>query len=220
MVAAPTPSAEAIAEFKRNSDLTFDALVAERGGIATLTVADCGILRKLAKLLASPSADPRVADAIARLTDLVPPALSQPIKPQPTLTVEDLERDLPWDLAKLNDVQFALLEELHALATGRAMPVPNRRLEAALALVRAVGELECDGGVPSDEAINLLRGDVQGLLWPVCTLAWFLEPYAPSEKTRVDSAPYVPPSESPPELVPGRASNVVRMPPRDASWAG
>jgi hypothetical protein len=221
MVAAPSPSPDAIAEFKRNSDATFDALIAERGGTGALSVADCGILRKLAKLLASPSADPRIADAIARLTALVPPPQPQPFNQQPMLTEADLAReDLPWDLTRLNDAELDELDRLHAVATGRALPVPNRRRDAALALVRQLDGIEREnGGIADEAALNLLRGDLQGLLFPIVTLGVFAEPYIPCVSAVPEESP-VRPSEGRREVLQQRTDNVVPLPSRDASWAG
>jgi hypothetical protein len=194
----------------------FDALCQERGGARELSVAAVAALRQAAQLLTADDGDPRNAAAITSLLALAPPARPRPVE-RPTMALEDLDKDLPWDLARLDDRQLGLLEELCCLAIGRAEPVRNARLEAALGLVRLLDEIERDGGLPSDEQVNLLRGDLAGILFPVCTLARFLELYAPSDttrETRVDGA--APLSERGP--IPARASNVVRMPSRDASW--
>jgi hypothetical protein len=197
----------------------FDQIVGERGGRDALSIVELAVCRQLAQALGSDSAN---ASAIASLTALLPPVQQRPFE-RPALTDADLEKDdRPWDLKRLNDAELDELERLCAVAQGRASPVRNRRRDAALALVRQLDEVEHEGGVPSEEQINLLRGDLQALLVPIATLAQFVEPYAvaaPSDtarETRVDSA--APLSESQP--VPARASNVVRMPPRDASWAG
>ena len=165
-------------------------------------------------------------DALVKLSEAISGVLPAHVTPRPferpTLTEADLEKDLPWRLERLNDAELDELLRLCAVAQGRAEPVRNTRLDAALALARQLDEIEREnGGVASDEQINLLRGDVQSLLFPVCTLGVFAEPYtvaAPSDtarETRVDGA--VPLSEG--QSVPARASNVVRMPSRDASWA-
>jgi len=153
---APTPTPEQLAEFQKKRRGNYDELARERGGVDGLGITSKACLRKLSRLLASGSVEPRVLNAITSLQALIPPVVARPVEQQPELSVEDLEKDLPWDLAKLDDAQFALLQELHALATGRALPVRNERRAAqcrraqrrAVGAGRAGAQPKIAGGAP------------------------------------------------------------------------
>jgi hypothetical protein len=154
----------------------YDSLVAERGGDGVLSVAHKAILKKLSRLLASPSADPRVADAISRLTALVPPALPMPVAPLPDLAKIEAG-DLPWDLGRLDDAALDQLEVLASIATGTALPIKDARRTAALDLAALLNRAEREGKLFDIENEGELRTGVlnafHDLLRPLVPYSFF-----------------------------------------------
>jgi hypothetical protein len=113
-------------------DTVLGVMIAEREDDRTkLNAAQLGIVRHLARLTISD--DPKDAKILADLLPLAPHV----IRPgaMPPLTLERMDRDdAPLDISRLSNADLVELERLHAVMAGRAVPLPNERIESALAL--------------------------------------------------------------------------------------
>jgi hypothetical protein len=119
-------------------------LVAERTDAQTPTLAlhQIALLHKAAILMTSGTADD-VKD-LTTLLSLAPKVIRPGARPAPTLA-QVCKPDRLWDLSLISHQQLHDLENICAVAQGRACPVPSPRLEALLDLALHLdGEGEVD----------------------------------------------------------------------------
>jgi hypothetical protein len=169
-------SAEAVA------NLT-DQILAERGGRQAFTFTQLAIAHQLGSALTSP-ADSTTATTVARLTEMLPPVVTD---------------DAPaWDLTKLSDRQFAMLEKLAAVATGQASPPRLRkpplppetpRTIRARELADLLDKADSEGRPLSESDLLQCRSHLSGLLGLLCTMSALVPPeiYGVPSKSRPDT---------------------------------
>jgi hypothetical protein len=154
-----------------------DEIVSERGGRKAFSFTQLAIAHQLASALTGP-ADSATATTVARLTEMLPPVVTEDEGP-------------PWDLTKLTDRQFHLLERLSAICRGEAPPRRIRkpapkpltvRGERARELVNLLDGIEADGRKLNDDDLLQVRNHVSDLLGLLCAMTTLAAPYAPQPK--------------------------------------
>jgi hypothetical protein len=96
-----------------------------------LAVHEVALLRMAALILAS--GDTGKAREVSDLLERAPRITNPGRKPPPSLR-QVCADDAQLDISRLSNADLVELERLHAVMAGRAVPLPNERIESALAL--------------------------------------------------------------------------------------
>jgi hypothetical protein len=168
-----------------------ESILTEHGGRAAFGTVQFAAARTLASALAQPETggDPiGLAKAIDTLQGLLPP------RPDPNAGAA-------WDLTKLSDKEFHVLERLHAVATGTAPPSRTRtprpppetpRTIRARELADLLDKVNSEGRKPTEAELTEVRNHLSGLMGLLGTLTSLLPPEVYATPTRPLTAPAEP----------------------------